>query len=100
MLIYHGVRQTCNGLIYFAGSAILDRENPNKVLYRTKNYILSPREIYECVGDVNNVVFPVSTLCDKDTGRIALYYGCADTVVGFAFTMVDDLIKFTKENSI
>lgn len=100
LMIYHGVRETCNGLIYFAGSVILNRDEPWKVLYRTKNYILSPRELYECVGDVNNVVFPVSTLCDKDTGRIALYYGCADTVVGLAFTTVDDLIKFTKENSI
>ncbi|MBR5472607.1 MAG: hypothetical protein IKU82_01325, partial [Clostridia bacterium] len=33
-------------------------------------------------------------------GRIAIYYGAADTVVGIAFTTVDDLIKFTKENSL
>ncbi|MBQ4115926.1 MAG: glycosidase, partial [Clostridia bacterium] len=57
-------------------------------------------ELYERVGDVDNVVFPVSTLCDKDTGRIAIYYGAADTVVGLAFTTVDELIKFTKENSL
>lgn len=99
LLIYHGVRQTCNGLVYMAGTAILDLEKPWKVLYRTKKYILSPREDYERVGDVPNVVFPVSTLCDKDTGRIAIYYGCADTAVGLAFTTADDLIEFTKNNS-
>lgn len=99
LLIYHGVRSTCNGLLYMAGCAILDLEKPWKVLYRTQKYILSPREMYERVGDVPNVVFPVSTVCDKDTGRIAMYYGCADTVVGLAYTTVDDLIKYTKENS-
>lgn len=99
LLIYHGVRQSCSGLLYMVGSALLDRDDPTKVLYRTKNYVLSPREPYERYGDVPNVVFPVSTLCDADTGKIALYYGAADTVVGVAFTTVDDLIKYTKENS-
>lgn len=100
LLIYHGVRGTCNGVCYYAGAAILDRDDPTKVLYRTKYYILNPREIYETAGDVPNVVFPVSALCDADTGRIAIYYGAADTVVGLAFTTVDELIKFTKENSL
>lgn len=100
LLIYHGVKQTCNGVCYYAGAALLDLDNPAKVLYRTRDYILSPRELYERVGDVDNVVFPVSTLCDADTGRIAIYYGAADTVVGIAFTTIDDLIKFTKENSL
>ncbi len=99
LLIYHGVRGTCNGLLYMVGAALLDRDDPTKVLYRTKHYVLSPREQYERIGDVPNVVFPVSTLCDADTGRIALYYGAADTVVGLAFSTVDELIKFTKENS-
>ena len=100
LMIYHGVKSTCNGVCYYAGAALLDIDNPSKVLYRTRDYILSPRELYERVGDVDNVVFPVSTLCDADTGRIAIYYGAADTVVGIAFTTVDELIKFTKENSL
>jgi beta-1,4-mannooligosaccharide/beta-1,4-mannosyl-N-acetylglucosamine phosphorylase len=99
LLIYHGVKKTCNGYCYYAGAAILDLDDPTKVLYRSKKYILSPREIYERVGDVDNVVFPCAALCDADTGRIALYYGAADTVVGIAFTTVDELIKFIKENS-
>lgn len=99
ILIYHGVKKTCNGLCYYAGAALLDLEDPTKVLYRSNKYILSPREIYEQVGDVNNVVFPCAALCDKDTGRISIYYGAADTVVGIAHTTVDDLIEFIKKNS-
>ena len=45
------------------------------------------------------MVFPCTALCDADTGRIAIYYGAADTVIGLAYTTVDDLIDFTKKNS-
>ncbi len=100
LMIYHGVINTCNGFVYRVGAALLDLDEPWKVLYRSKNYILAPHELYECVGDVPNVTFPCATLHDKDTGRIAVYYGCADTVTGIAFTQVDELIAYIKENSL
>ena len=71
-----------------------------KVKYRSKDYIMAPTMPYECMGDVPNVVFPCATLADADTGRIAIYYGCADTVTGLAFTTVDELISYMKENSL
>ena len=46
------------------GCALLDKDQPWKVLYRTKDYIMAPWELYECVGDVPNVVFPCATLTD------------------------------------
>lgn len=100
LLIYHGVLRTCNGYVYRMGCAILDIDEPWKVKYRSKFYILAPEEIYELTGDVPNVVFPCATLTDADTGRIAIYYGCADTVTGLAFTTVDELVNWTKENTI
>ena len=99
LLIYHGVITTCNGFVYRMGSAILDIDKPWIVKYRSKDYILAPMELYECVGDVPNVVFPCAALSDASTGRIAIYYGCADTVTGLAFTTVDELIRYTKEHS-
>lgn len=99
LIIYHGVLTSCNGFVYSAGVAILDRDEPWKVLYRAKPYIISPRELYETVGDTPNVVFPCAALCDAETGRITVYYGAADTVVGLAYTTVDDLINFAKNNS-
>ena len=100
LLIYHGVATTCSGMIYSMGAVILDIDEPWKVKYRCKPYILHPQELYECVGDVPNVTFPCATLCDAETGRIAIYYGAADTVVALAFTQVDELIAYIKENSI
>jgi beta-1,4-mannooligosaccharide/beta-1,4-mannosyl-N-acetylglucosamine phosphorylase len=99
LLFYHGVSGTCNGLVYSIGAAILDKENPSKVLYRTRDYILTPEYNYETVGFVQNVAFPCAALCDADTGRIALYYGSADTYVAVAYTEVDELIKYIKSNS-
>ncbi len=100
LLIYHGVITTCQGYVYRMGAALLDKDEPWKVLYRSKDYILAPYEYYECVGDVPNVTFPCATLTDAATGRIAIYYGCADTVTGLAFTTVDTLLQYIKENSL
>ncbi len=99
LLIYHGVLTSCNGFVYSMGAALLDLEQPWKVLYRSAPYLLSPQTLYECVGDVPNVVFPCAALYDQPTGRIAIYYGAADTVTGLAFTYLTELIDFLKHNS-
>lgn len=99
LMIYHGVLTSCNGYVYHFGAALLDLDEPWKVIARTEPYILSPQEYYECVGDVPNVVFPCAALTDADTGRIAIYYGGADTVTCLAYTQVDELIEFIKNNS-
>lgn len=100
LLIYHGVLNTCNGFVYRMGAAILDLEQPWNVIARSKAYVMAPYELYECVGDVPNVVFPCATLADSQTGKIAIYYGCADTVTGLAFTTVDDMVKYIKDNAL
>lgn len=99
LLIYHGVLTSCNGFVYSVGAALLDLDQPWKVLARTSPYILSPQTYYECVGDVPNVAFPCAALVDSATGRLALYYGGADTVTAVAFGYVQELVQFTKDNS-
>lgn len=92
LLIYHGVLTSCNGYVYSAGVALLDLEQPWRVIGRGRYYILNPSTYYECVGDVPNVAFPCAALCDAPSGRLAIYYGAADTVVALAFAYVDELI--------
>ncbi|MCA9907707.1 MAG: glycosidase, partial [Anaerolineae bacterium] len=99
LLIYHGVLTSCNGYVYSMGAAMLDLEQPWKVIYRAAPYLMSPQMLYECVGDVPNVVFPCAALHDAPSGRLAIYYGAADTVTGMAFAYLDDLVAFVKENS-
>jgi beta-1,4-mannooligosaccharide/beta-1,4-mannosyl-N-acetylglucosamine phosphorylase len=52
------------------------------------------------VGDVPNVAFPCAALVDGDTGRIVIYYGCADTVTSLAFGYADEIVEFVKKNSL
>jgi len=91
LLFYHGVVNTCNGYVYSIGAAILDLDEPSKVLHRCSNYVLAPEMPYEEQGFVPNVCFPCGALTDSETGRIALYYGCADSYVGLAFTTIDEI---------
>jgi beta-1,4-mannooligosaccharide/beta-1,4-mannosyl-N-acetylglucosamine phosphorylase len=81
------------------GAALLDREDPSKVLFRTRDYLLTPEMSYETVGFVPNVVFPCATLHDAATGRIAIYYGAADTHVALAYCRVDELVRRIREVS-
>ncbi len=99
LMFYHGVTGTCNGLVYSIGAAILDIDNPSIVKYRCNNFILTPENWYEERGFVPNVAFPCATIHDSETGRIAIYYGAADSYVALAFTQLDDIIDYIKENN-
>lgn len=98
LLIYHGTWTSCNGYLYYAGGALLDLKKPWKVLYRTRDYLLAPTELYERVGDVPNVIFPSSAVVIGDT--IRLYYGCADTCISMAEAKLGDLINFIKTHRL
>lgn len=100
LLIFHGVLRSCNGYVYAFGAALLDLDQPWKPIARSGAYLISPREIYECTGDVPNVAFPCAALHDADTGRIAIYYGCADSVTGLAFGYIPEIIDFVKKTDI
>ncbi|MBK8979430.1 MAG: glycoside hydrolase family 130 protein [Planctomycetes bacterium] len=100
--VYHGVAthfQSAN--IYQAGAVLLDRRDPSRVLVRTGHNVLEPRELYELVGQVPNVVFPSGLCADRadpvtgvvpDDAELRIYYGAADTCVGLATTTVAELI--------
>ncbi len=95
LLIYHGVS---TDKVYRAGAALLDLDDPRKVIARTKQPILEPEEDYEKLGDVNNVVFPTGTvIIDK---KLLLYYGGADRVCCVASTDIDELIEHILKDSI
>jgi beta-1,4-mannooligosaccharide/beta-1,4-mannosyl-N-acetylglucosamine phosphorylase len=96
LLLYHGVLTSCNGFVYSMGAALLDFEEPWKVLARGTDYLLSPQVLYEQVGDVPNVVFPCAALVDREADRITIYYGGADTVVCLAHGHLSELLAFVR----
>lgn len=73
LLVYHGVKETVAGAIYRVGLALLDLEEPTRVLARGDRWVLGPREQYERTGDVPNAIFPCGLVHDEATGELRLY---------------------------
>jgi beta-1,2-mannobiose phosphorylase / 1,2-beta-oligomannan phosphorylase len=88
------VRQTVAGGLYRAGLALLDLEEPAKVLRRSEEWILGPGADYEVSGDVPNVVFPCGLVHDRESDRLFLYYGAADTRIGLATARCSDVLEY------
>jgi predicted GH43/DUF377 family glycosyl hydrolase len=77
LLIYHGAEETNHGLVYSAcAAALMDLNNPVKVIARLPYPLFSPEYLWEIKGDVNNVVFPTGSALFGDT--LYIYYGAAD----------------------
>lgn len=100
LIIYHGVRKTASGSIYRLGMALLDLDNPTKVIRRSNNWIFGPSEDYERIGDVPDVTFPCGAVIHEETGELYLYYGAADTSMALATAKLDQLLNFLKYDSI
>jgi len=107
LLVYHGIAtHFAAASIYQAGVALLDLENPQRVLARSRQNILEPREPYELTGQVPNVVFPSGMIVEehdeqgfaRPESAVRLYYGAADTCVALALTTVQELIDSCKES--
>ncbi len=94
LILYHGVRNTAAGAIYRLGLALIDLEDPSKVLKRSTEWIFGPEEPYEKFGDVDNVVFSCGWILDEVTGIVRMYYGGADSCIGLATANVEDLLQY------
>jgi len=98
LILYHGVKQTVSGSLYRVGLALLDLENPQKVILRSDEWVLGPTEPYERVGDVGGVVFPCGHTLGEDGDTLHLYYGAADTSVCLATAKISQLIDWLKRH--
>lgn len=94
LILYHGVRVTAGGCLYRLGLALLDLENPFRVLRRSDEWIFAPELPYERQGDVNGVVFPCGWTLDRASGEISLYYGGADSCMALATALLPDVLEY------
>lgn len=93
LLIYHGVDEH---YVYRAGLALLDLDDPRRVVARTRQPVLEPELEFERRGDVDNVVFPEGAVVVD--GTLHVYYGAADRVVGHATAPLADVLALLHEN--
>ena len=92
ILIYHGVRYTTALPIYRVGLALLDRDDPRRVIARTPGWVFAPTEEYERMGNALNVVFPTGYVQTDDPDTLLVYYGCTDTCISAATVSIGDML--------
>jgi len=91
LVIYYGEKDTSAGPIFRIGAMVLDREDPTRVVGRSGIPILSPRELYERIGDVPNLVFSTGAFVDED-GQLHIVYGAANSCICMGTTTIEDVV--------
>lgn len=85
--LYHGATKEH---AYCMGAALLDLEDPTKVLARTKAPILLPTADYEKNGFFGDVVFGCGGILRGDC--LQMYYGVADTSMAGCELLISDIL--------
>jgi len=91
LLLYHVVTRRNDKVYYYVSAALLDIEQPWRVIARRKTPLLEPEMPYEKEGLVNNVVFPCGAVVID--GQLFVYYGGADRVIGVATVELSKLLE-------
>lgn len=96
LMLYHGV--SCRDDAYRVGAVLLDKDNPAKIIARTKDFILEPEFEYETQGFYNGCVFPTG-ICVKEN-TMYVYYGAADKFICVATARFDEFLsQLTEEGA-
>lgn len=93
LLIYSHIQEYFdpNKRLFGIEAALLDIDNPQRVISKTHGPLLVPETIYELHGQIPDIVFPSGALLD-DKGYLDIYYGGSDTTCNRARVKVDDLL--------
>ena len=77
--------------IFGIEAALLDLEDPLKLIGKSREPLLLPEKNYELYGNVPNVIFPSGAIIkDED---LYIYYGATDTTVCLATCKLNDLLE-------
>ncbi len=98
LILYHGVKTTVSGSLYRLGLAMVDLEDPCRLIARSDQWVFGPERPYEVCGDVNKVVFPCGWVQDGDTLKV--YYGGADTCIAVATAHLADLLAWLRDHNV
>lgn len=91
LLFYHGYGPE---MIYRSSVALLDLDDPRKVLHRPAGFIIEPVETWELKGDVPNVVFSCSNNVVGE--QVYCYYAGADRLIGLATAPLAAVIDYAR----
>lgn len=89
--IYHGASIEDR---YCLGAVLLDKDEPWKIKARLNQELIKPETEYELEGFYGDVIFNCGALFEN--GTVKIYYGAADTCVGYAEIELSDIIAAMK----
>ncbi|MGA9639177.1 glycoside hydrolase family 130 protein [Flavobacterium sp.] len=89
--IYHGADVAHR---YCLGALLLDLNDPSKVISRTEDPIMIPKEDYEISGFFGHVVFTNGHIIDGD--KLTIYYGAADEFICGADFSIKEILSLLK----
>jgi len=100
LFIYSHIQHYFDGgqKVFGIEALLLDLENPEMVIGKTKGPIVAPEEIYEMYGFVPGVAFPSGGFIRsvgsdaKQKTELEIYYGAADTTCARAHVDLNDLL--------
>jgi predicted GH43/DUF377 family glycosyl hydrolase len=92
LLFYHGYGSP---VIYRHSIALLDLNDPTRVLHRPKTFVMEPTESWEVKGDVSNALFSCANIVVGD--QVYFYYAGADRLIGLATIPLVDAIAYARE---
>jgi predicted GH43/DUF377 family glycosyl hydrolase len=111
LVIYHGIDQH---IVYRLGFILLDLRNPQKILYRSSQYIFEPEANYE-LSDQIDLFRPANLIIPRDTSsksvhpraevvfcpgaaligdELRIYYGAGDATICTAVISLEHLFGF------
>jgi predicted GH43/DUF377 family glycosyl hydrolase len=84
--------------VHKTGAVLFSKDDPTKIIGRTKKPILEPTEDWEKKGHVPNVTFAESVV--RDEYSLKIYYGAADKSIGVLELKNKPIFKKSRENPI
>jgi len=98
LIVYHGVKMLGGNAIYRLGLALLDLDEPHRVIRRHPGWVFNPREEYERFGERGNIVFTCGSLLRDD--KLWMYYGAADVCVALAIADFPTLLQVATSRDV
>ena len=85
-------------IVYSVGAVLFDLNKPDKIIGKTKNFILTPKKDYD-IGtfERKRVIFPTGLVIDENNKDILLYSGGGDRVITVRKIGLNDILRHVRK---
>ena len=96
LVLFYGAGQQAGRHPLRLGLALLDLDDPRRVIHRSQEWVFGPQAPYERDGHRMGIIFPCGWVHDESAGKIRLYYGAARTTVCLAEANFKELVDYAR----